>query len=503
MPKGVEKLFKTSATQLITPRRPSAPKSDAGSSFEDALKQVRPNPKPDQPTRADAPQKPTKKAQPTDQSEATDETTDSATQTDDATKTDTKPADDSTTTATDDADNSKETTEATDKKKTDKVQDEPDPSELPAQQQAVVAQNNPAPVTTDGNATTETTDEAQSDACDNASSPVAQSTDELAVAKTNVDRPSKPTTETGLKRPVRAKGNVVQKLPGKDAQAGDQADDSDASDAQADAAAVDSPQGNVQQQVQTQQLKDPKAQDDAADIQVAGADQTPDAPAKKPAVALKAPKEAEHAAKEVDPAAAAVVATNAPSSKPDTDTPAQFAASAVHALDAVAPKTTTPTSAPQPTANAPTPQSAHNDADFVASNHDRIVTSVRTQLLPNGGTMRLRLDPPELGVMQVTVRMTDGAMNASFETSSDQATRMLSHSLSQLKTALETQGVSVEKLQVQQSPRDQQTGTSSDDQQQRGSQQDTASHREQERRELLQRMWQRLRLGSDPLDMVA
>ena len=82
---------------------------------------------------------------------------------------------------------------------------------------------------------------------------------------------------------------------------------------------------------------------------------------------------------------------------------------------------------------------------------------MRGQLLPDGGTMHIRLDPPELGALQVSVHMQDGVMSASFQTSNDDATRLLSHSLGQLKHMLETQGVSVDKLHVTQTPRDQQS----------------------------------------------
>jgi flagellar hook-length control protein FliK len=149
------------------------------------------------------------------------------------------------------------------------------------------------------------------------------------------------------------------------------------------------------------------------------------------------------------------------------------------------------------------PQPSQADVDLAASNRDKIVTSVRTQLLPNGGTMSIRLDPPEMGQLQVTVRMNDGVMSASFETSNDQATKMLSHSLGQLKQALETSGVSVERLHVQQSPRDQQSGSKSSDDQKSETQQDgQSSQREQQRKEMLRRMWAKLGVG-DPLDLVA
>jgi flagellar hook-length control protein FliK len=145
---------------------------------------------------------------------------------------------------------------------------------------------------------------------------------------------------------------------------------------------------------------------------------------------------------------------------------------------------------------------APREAQFADANHPQIVSGVHGQLLPNGGSMQLRLDPPELGALHVTVQMRDGAMTASFETSNDQATRLLTHSLGQLKTALESQGVSVEKLHVEQSPRDQKSngeGRQPQDQ----SPTDHPAQQEQQRREMLRRMWRRLSGGQDPLDLVA
>ncbi|MGB7156735.1 MAG: flagellar hook-length control protein FliK [Tepidisphaeraceae bacterium] len=149
-------------------------------------------------------------------------------------------------------------------------------------------------------------------------------------------------------------------------------------------------------------------------------------------------------------------------------------------------------------APAPVPPQAH----FVEANHPKIVTAVRGELLPHGGSMQIRLDPPELGALLVSVHMQDGVMTASFHTTNDDATKLLSHSLSQLKQVLESQGVSVEKLQVQQSPRDQQSGND-DPRQQPRDPQDDAARQEQQRKEMLRRMWRRLSMGSDPLDLVA
>jgi flagellar hook-length control protein FliK len=176
---------------------------------------------------------------------------------------------------------------------------------------------------------------------------------------------------------------------------------------------------------------------------------------------------------------------------------------------------TTLTSAPvqgepakaQATANAPhapaAPPPPPPQAQFAEANHPKIVTAMRGEFLPQGGTMSIRLDPPELGALQVLVHMTDGVMTASFQTSNDDATKLLSHSLSQLKAVLESQGVSVEKLQVQQSPRDHQPQHDDPHQQQQRDPHGDAHRQEQQRKEMLRRMWRKLSIGSDPLDLVA
>jgi flagellar hook-length control protein FliK len=160
---------------------------------------------------------------------------------------------------------------------------------------------------------------------------------------------------------------------------------------------------------------------------------------------------------------------------------------------------------PQAPAQPPVQTAQLTTQDFSTANHDRIVTGVRSQLLPNGGSMHIQLDPPQLGSMEITVRMVDGAMSAAFRTSNDQATQLLSHSLGQLKQSLESQGVNVDKLHVEQMPRDQKGSASGEDKQQ-GRQpagQEASAQRDQQRREMLQRLWRKLRLGRDPLDTVA
>ena len=170
----------------------------------------------------------------------------------------------------------------------------------------------------------------------------------------------------------------------------------------------------------------------------------------------------------------------------------------------VTPELATKSAVASPHVAKPEQIQAPPEARFAENNHADIVRSIQTELLPRGGTMQIRLDPPELGALNVILSMKDGVMTASFQASSEDATRMLSHSLSQLKTAMESAGVQVDKLQVQHTPRDTQANTSGDDQQRhQPGQDDMARQQEQQRKEMIKRMWRKLSGESDPLDLVA
>lgn len=227
------------------------------------------------------------------------------------------------------------------------------------------------------------------------------------------------------------------------------------------------------------------------------------ATAAKPEPALKPNQKNEEANPLAEDAAkAAVPATPAPVES----TPAAHAQSTEHALEAIAP------TAPQPAHSmkaetVQAPRSIEPAQKFIEDNHPQIVSGVRGQLLPNGGTMQIRLDPPELGALMVQVTMRDGLMDASFQTSNAEASQMLSHSLTQLKHSLETAGVNVDRITVAQAPRNESSNNSQNDrnnnQQQQGQgQMDWDRHSDQQRKEMLKRMWAKLGVG-DPLDVVA
>jgi flagellar hook-length control protein FliK len=148
------------------------------------------------------------------------------------------------------------------------------------------------------------------------------------------------------------------------------------------------------------------------------------------------------------------------------------------------------------------------EVQFAHANHEPIVSGVKAQLMPHGGSMEIRLDPPELGALKVMVEMRDGTMTATFQTSNEEATRLLSHSLNQLKHVLEGQGVSVERLQVQQAPKSDSQSAGGDDARQQNSQQgdwqdEHAARQEQQRKESLHRMWRRIAGIADPIDVTA
>ena len=148
------------------------------------------------------------------------------------------------------------------------------------------------------------------------------------------------------------------------------------------------------------------------------------------------------------------------------------------------------------------------EVQFADTNHEPIVTGVKAQLLPHGGSMQIRLDPPELGGLKVMVEMRDGAMTATFQTSNEEATRLLSHSLNQLKHVLEGQGVSVERFKCSRCPKGDSAssgGNNDDAKQQQNPQnwQDEHAARQEQQQGSAPRMWRGVSGMSDPIDVTA
>lgn len=73
----------------------------------------------------------------------------------------------------------------------------------------------------------------------------------------------------------------------------------------------------------------------------------------------------------------------------------------------------------------------------------------------NGGILRLRLRPPELGAVRLEVALQRGKMTARIETETTQARNVLLDQLPQLRERLEGQGIHIERFDVEVGPRDQ------------------------------------------------
>ncbi len=81
--------------------------------------------------------------------------------------------------------------------------------------------------------------------------------------------------------------------------------------------------------------------------------------------------------------------------------------------------------------------------------------------------MTMRLHPPELGELRVQMTLAQGRVSAEFRATTQSAHALLERSLTSLRSALETHGLSVERLTIQPLPSVQVRHDAPDEQQQR------------------------------------
>lgn len=91
---------------------------------------------------------------------------------------------------------------------------------------------------------------------------------------------------------------------------------------------------------------------------------------------------------------------------------------------------------------APAPQ----DLNLISTN--RIIRGVHAMLNHQGGAMTMRLDPPELGELRIQMTVHRGAVNATLHIMQPEAHDLISRNLGSLRSALESQGLQVERLHV-------------------------------------------------------
>jgi len=133
--------------------------------------------------------------------------------------------------------------------------------------------------------------------------------------------------------------------------------------------------------------------------------------------------------------------TAADTALPTTTQPAENAA-------AVAPPAPSPGSAAAPAAqaNVPLPEPGTLDVD---PNVSRVIRGMQGAMNQNGGSVTLRLSPPELGLVRIQMQIEHSQVVAQIHTQSESVRNLLSQQLGQLRHTLESQGLNVTRLQVQ------------------------------------------------------
>jgi flagellar hook-length control protein FliK len=96
---------------------------------------------------------------------------------------------------------------------------------------------------------------------------------------------------------------------------------------------------------------------------------------------------------------------------------------------------------------APTAQT--RETDNTQLNTARIARGLQNAVQQKGGTVTLRLTPPEMGTVRIQLQMQSGTVNAQFHAETESTRSLLNQQMSQLRSSLEQQGLTVERLGVQ------------------------------------------------------
>jgi len=159
--------------------------------------------------------------------------------------------------------------------------------------------------------------------------------------------------------------------------------------------------------------------------------------------------------------------------------------------------------APPGAMGPPLPDSMQGDANLNAARVGRALQSAINQ---NGGTVMLRLQPAELGMVRVQMSIQNGVVQAQLQAETPEARNMLTQQLSQLRDALQSQGLTVERLQVQSPNSSQDANLTNQDQQQSGNQGSADSrsrgYAQQENRDQPESGQQRATSFSDQLEQT-
>jgi hypothetical protein len=78
----------------------------------------------------------------------------------------------------------------------------------------------------------------------------------------------------------------------------------------------------------------------------------------------------------------------------------------------------------------------------------QVVRGLNAMVNQRGGAMTLRLDPPDLGELRVHMTISRGAVIAEFTAATQQTAGLLDKNMTVLRQALESQGLTVERLAI-------------------------------------------------------
>ncbi len=137
---------------------------------------------------------------------------------------------------------------------------------------------------------------------------------------------------------------------------------------------------------------------------------------------------------------------------PNSPTPAPTPANAMTANpSAVLPVTSgdaNSSASQHPAPQAPPPPPPTTETPEQAANLARVARALRSALNQQGGSVTMRLSPPELGLVKISLQVQHGVVSASFEAEQESVRHLLSSQLGQLRESLQSQGLTVERVDV-------------------------------------------------------
>jgi flagellar hook-length control protein FliK len=134
---------------------------------------------------------------------------------------------------------------------------------------------------------------------------------------------------------------------------------------------------------------------------------------------------------------------------PDISTDAAIQTTGARPVGAQSAAATGQTASPGSITGSPMTHLDQPQADQVMA---RALRGMRGAINQNGGNVTLRLNPPELGSLRISLQMNNGVVQAQFHASNSTVAQLLDQNMSSLRVALEAQGLRVEQLQTQTSP---------------------------------------------------